>query len=583
MNKGYLFIANSTKPTLEKANSLQPYTIGTFGYAPVNAANELGYKLFFGLNRDVAEQVECTNFDIQFYDAHIYRDVFAFKDNWIAYKNLVKLLKEHPEIDVIHCNTPIGGVLGRLCGHKFKKTVIYTAHGFHFYKGAPLKNWLLYYPIEKFLAHWTDALITINAEDFEVAKTFRYKKGGKAYFIPGVGVELDKYTIDEAVRQKVRKDLKLSDDDVAVISMGDLVDRKNYKPAIEAIAKTDNSLIHYFICGEGVERENLERMSEELGICGQIHFLGFRRDIFQLLTAADIFMLTSQQEGLPRSTMEAMVFGLPCVLSNIRGNIDLIKNEEGGYLCEPNDSNQYAVALNRLAQDAGLRGEMGKINRNSIENLSLDNINVQMREIYDQILSWGGDNSLILHSVKESINCPADAVVGIVVGDLNENKNVSTIIRALSIAEGNIHLLICGVGPLEQKLKEQAKAERVENRCHFLGFRTDVKVLYKVSDMFINASQREGLPRSTMEAMMAGLPCVVSRIRGNIDLIEDNKGGCLFSPKDYEEMAEKISILASKPELRKQYSEYNLERIKQYDIEVVNRQILGIYREVCKC
>lgn len=386
-NKGFLFIANSTKPTLEKSNSLTPYTIGTFGYAPVKAADEMGYKIFFGLNRNTAEQVECTNFDIQFYNAHIYRDVFAFKDNWIAYKNLVKLLKEHPEIGVIHCNTPIGGVLGRICGHKFNKTVIYTAHGFHFYKGAPLKNWLLYYPIEKFLARWTDALITINAEDFEAAKKFKYKKGGNAYYIPGVGVELEKYTIDDAVRQKVRKDLNISDDDIAVISMGDLVERKNYMPAIEAIAKTRNPHIHYFICGDGVERTNLENLTNELYVKGQVHFLGFRRDVFQLLTAADIFMLSSQQEGLPRSTMEAMVFGLPCVLSNIRGNIDLVSDGEGGFLCEANNANQYADALNKLAQSAELRVKMGKKNRHNIENLSLDNINAQMRTIYDQILA----------------------------------------------------------------------------------------------------------------------------------------------------------------------------------------------------
>ena len=388
--KGYLFIANSTKPTPEKANSLQPYTIGTFGYAPVNAANEMGYKLFFGLNRDTAEQVKCTNFDIQFYNAHIYRDVFAFKDNWIAYKNLVKLLKEHPEIEVIHCNTPIGGLLGRICGHRFKKTVIYTAHGFHFYKGAPKKNWLLYYPIEKFLAHWTDALITINDEDFEAAKKFRYKKGGKAYFIPGVGVELEKYTIEQAVRQKVRKELNLSDDDIAVISMGDLVARKNYKPAIDAIAKANNPRLHYYICGEGVERTNLEQLTKELSIENQVHFLGFRRDIFQLLTAADIFFLSSQQEGLPRSTMEAMVFGLPCVLSNIRGNLDLVKDGDGGFLCGPNDSLQYAESLNRLAQSVDLRKTMGAINRKNIEGLSLDNINDQMKVIYSQILGGGG-------------------------------------------------------------------------------------------------------------------------------------------------------------------------------------------------
>ena len=172
--------------------------------------------------------------------------------------------------------------------------------------------------------------------------------------------------------------------------MGDLVERKNYKPAIEAISLTKNKHIHYYICGEGSEREDLEIFARELHIDSQVHFLGFRRDIFQLLTAADIFILSSQQEGLPRSTMEAMVFGLPCVLSNIRGNIDLVTNGEGGYLCDADDASQYADALNRLANSADLRADMGKKNRHNIEALSLDNINVQMKEIYDQILAGGG-------------------------------------------------------------------------------------------------------------------------------------------------------------------------------------------------
>lgn len=386
MNKGYLFIANSTKPTMEKANSTEPVAIDTFGYAPMKAAEGLGYKLFFGINRYTARQTKCTNFDVQFYNAHIYRNVFAFRDNWIAFKNLVNLLNEHPEIEVIHCNTPIGGVLGRICGHIFKKTVIYTAHGFHFYKGAPLKNWLLYYPIEKFLAHWTDALITINAEDFEVAKKFRYKKGGKAYFIPGVGVELDRYTIDETVRKKVRKDLNLSDDDVAVISMGDLVKRKNYKPAIKAIAKTDNPHIHYFICGEGVERENLEMIAVELGIGGQVHFLGFRRDIFQLLTAADIFLLSSQQEGLPRSTMEAMLAGLPCVVSKIRGNVDLIDEGKGGLFFSPKDYNRLAEEINMLAGDLQLRTKYGHYNQERIKQYDIEVVKQQMLDIYIKVI-----------------------------------------------------------------------------------------------------------------------------------------------------------------------------------------------------
>lgn len=388
--KGYLFVCNSTKPSEEKYLSRDPVTIDTFGYAPVKAAEAMGYKLYYGINRKDASEIKCTNFDITFYDAQIFRSVFALRDNWRAYRNLCNLLKSNPNIEVIHCNTPIGGVLGRLCGHKYHKKVIYTAHGFHFYKGAPLHNWLFFYPVEKFLARWTDGLITINAEDYEAAKKFKYKKGGKAYYIPGVGVELDKYTIDDAVRQKMRKDLNLSNEDIAIISMGDLVERKNYRPAIEAIALTKNRHLHYYICGEGTERNSLENLVQELSIESQVHFLGFRRDIFQLLTAADIFMLSSQQEGLPRSTMEAMVFGLPCVLSNIRGNTDLVKNKDGGYLCDANNANQYAEAINCLVGSRELRERMGKVNRHNIEALDLPNINHQMRDIYNQILSGGG-------------------------------------------------------------------------------------------------------------------------------------------------------------------------------------------------
>lgn len=384
MQKGYLFIANSTKPTPNKANSLQPYTIGTFGYAPVKAANDMGYKLYFGLNRDTAEQVKCTNFDIQFYNAHIYRDVFAFKDNWIAYKNLVKLLKEHPEIEVIHCNTPIGGLLGRICGHKFKKTVIYTAHGFHFYKGAPKKNWLLYYPIERFLAHWTDAIITINDEDFEAAKKFHYKKGGKAYYIPGVGVELESYSIDEIERKKVREGLNLKNEDVAAIVVGDLNQNKNVETIIRAIGEAKTK-IHLLICGMGPLENELKSLAVELGVDKYCHFLGFRTDIKVLYTVSDIFINASQREGLPRSTMEAMLAGLPCIVSSIRGNVDLIENHKGGIQFAPKDSKALAGAINTLAVDVYKRAEYGAYNLKRIKLYDIEKVNKQMLDIYKEV------------------------------------------------------------------------------------------------------------------------------------------------------------------------------------------------------
>lgn len=387
MGKGYLFISNSTKPTAHQYESIEPVTIGSFAYAALNSAKELGYTLYCGIDRNYPEKIKCTNFDVIFYNQHIYRKVLAIRDNYTAYKNLCSFLKTHPDIEIIHCNTPIGGVLGRLCGYKFHKKVIYQAHGFHFFKGASIMNWLLFYPVEKILARLSDAIITINHEDYEIAsKKFKLKKGGEVYYIPGVGIESDKYNIDNNTRNEVRSELGLKNDDIAVFSIGDLVVRKNYEPAIRAIKESKNTRLHLFICGDGVDRNRLENITKNLSLGGQVHFLGHRNDIIRLLTGADIFLLSSKQEGLPRSLMEGMVMGLPCVVSNIRGNIDLIKNGEGGFLCETNNVWDYADKLNQLARSAELRAKMGIINKEEIKKYNIEFICKQMLEIYKKVL-----------------------------------------------------------------------------------------------------------------------------------------------------------------------------------------------------
>lgn len=382
--QGYLFIANGRVVKQEQEDSLEPVKTGSFEAPCMWAADQLGMKLYMGINRTYASELKCVDYDITYYNQHIYRNIFDVKTIKIGYDNLCRFLEEHPDISVIHCNTPIGGVLGRICGKKYGKKVIYMAHGFHFFQGAPLANRTIFKFIEQQMAHKTDILITINQEDYEAAQKFKLAKGGKVYKVNGVGVDL-----------------------------------------------------HAF-----------------------------------------------------------------------------------------------------------------------------DSVDVDIKE------------------KRKSVGLPDDAIVGIVVGDLNDNKNVATIVRALPFTYPNVHLLICGFGPLEQKLKQQAEEGNVSERCHFLGFRTDVKELYKASDMFIFASQREGLPRSTMEAMLAGLPCVVSKIRGNVDLIDEGKGGLFFSPKDYNKLAEEINMLAGDERQRKEYGRYNQERIKQYDIEVVKQQMLDIYKKV---
>lgn len=311
--------------------------------------------------------------------------------NYKAYKQLMEIVKRE-NYDVIHCNTPIGGVLGRLVGKKNKVcNVIYQAHGFHFYKGSPKLNWMIYYPIEKWLAHYTDALITINQEDYELAKTkLKPRKNGKVYYVPGVGIDTTQYAISAKAREEKRIELKLKENDVALISMGDLIERKNYATAICAIAEANDTSLQYLICGKGPEEENLKALAENLGVSEQIHFLGFRSDIKELLVAADIFLFTTKQEGLPRSMMEAMAVGLPCVASEIRGNTDLLEGTEGGYLCQTTDVSAYADKLKILANDKTLREKMGRNNLVTIQKFSTETVNEEMRKVYETELSQIG-------------------------------------------------------------------------------------------------------------------------------------------------------------------------------------------------
>lgn len=365
--------------------------ITTFVTASIAAAHSLNLDFYQAANWQNADssQIEKDEkvYNIKIKSVPISRNPLA-KTNLTAYKELVEFIKEE-KIDYIHCNTPTGGILGRLAGKKCNvKKVIYQAHGFHFYKGAPKKNWLFYYPIEKWLARYTDALIAINQEDFALAKTkLKLRKNGNVYFVPGVGIDTTQYTLSAKAREQKRIELKLNENDVALISMGDLIDRKNYDTAIRAIAEANNPALQYFICGKGPEEENLKTLAEYLGISEQIHFLGFRSDIKELLAAADVFLFTTKQEGLPRSMMEAMAAGLPCVASKIRGNTDLLEGTEGGYLCPTTDVSAYAENLKILANDKALREKMGKNNLITIQKFSTETVNEEMKKIYESELS----------------------------------------------------------------------------------------------------------------------------------------------------------------------------------------------------
>ena len=384
--KGYVFLSNSTKPTKEVYESRAKHSPSNVSRPCIEAALKLGYEVFLGINRKEPESIEC-DLPIKMFDSHTYRSLVSFTDNRIAMKNLARVIKNN-NVEVIHCNTPIGGLIGRLCGKKCKvKHVIYTAHGFHFFKGAPLINNLLYKTAERIMAHWTDAIITMNQEDYENAKKFKLKNGGKVYKVHGVGISLSKYDNLVIDRISKRKELGLSNTDIVCISAGDLVPRKNYNIAIKSIYEAANPNLHYLICGEGPKKEKLELLVSRLGLSKQVHFLGYRNDVKELLAISDFFFFTSLQEGLSRSLMEAMALGLPVIASRIRGNVDLIEDGKGGFLCDPHSSSQFASAILKLLSNNELRSQMRETNLKKIKDYDISVVEKEIMEIYSNILN----------------------------------------------------------------------------------------------------------------------------------------------------------------------------------------------------
>lgn len=384
MKKGYLFISNGFKPSQQEAESIEPIAPSSFSRAAIYAANKMGWELHMGVNRNHPEKIEGIGYDIKFYNQHTYRSIFALRDNWRAYKNLCKYIKENPQIEIIHCNTPIGGVIGRLAGRKFKKKVIYTAHGFHFYKGAPLINRTLFKWIEQYLAHYTDCLITINKEDFQAAQHFKLKKDGKVWYVPGVGIDLKGF--EELVdRSPIRRRLGISEEAVICISIGDLNNNKNTITQIKAIQKIENDNIYLLICGIGPNHDTLLDYINSHNLGNKIKLLGFRKDIKDLLGASDIFIMSSKREGLPRSTMEAMAVGLPCIVSKIRGNADLIENHKGGYLIDPLNIQGFAQAIEEISKNKTLQVEMGKFNKGRVDSFAIHKVHKELESIFSTL------------------------------------------------------------------------------------------------------------------------------------------------------------------------------------------------------
>ncbi len=357
--------------------------VTNFSLPAIEAAQALGYE--FHMAADYSKSLyNSAQYGVIPHHVDMERNPFSPK-NLRAYQQVRELLSRE-QFAMIHCNSPIGGVVGRLCGSRAKVPIImYTVHGFHFFHGAPLLNRTIYRCAEQMMATMTDVIITINKEDYLAAQQMKLRRDGMVLYIPGVGVDVEAIRQIEVDVSLKRKELGLGSQDFVVIAVGRLEKNKNVLTMIRALKNTDQS-VKLVLCGKGPQRESLEKEAVKLGLSHQVVFAGFRQDVPHLLRASNAFLLTSFREGLPRSLMEAMAAGLPCIASDIRGVVDLIEDGKGGYLVHPNDSSGVGVALESLRMNPMMCRTMGRVNQATVEGFSLDVVRTEMRTIYKQVL-----------------------------------------------------------------------------------------------------------------------------------------------------------------------------------------------------
>lgn len=341
--------------------------------------HDLGWEIHVATNTNVESKRPFPEYIIV-HHIPVERSPVSIK-NADAYRELIKIINSN-NIDVIDCHTPVGGVLGRLVAHKMHKKCIYTAHGFHFYKGAPLKNWVIFYPIEKWMSRYTNFLITINNEDYNRAKKFYCKK---IYKIPGVGIDIKRFQLKDFDRNKYRENLGLGKDDFVILSVGELNKNKNHETIIKAISLLNNKNVHYIIAGEGILKEYLMELAKKLNLENQIKLLGYRTDIPELNYSSDVFAFPSKREGLGLSAIEAMASGLPILGSNIHGINDYLINGETGFSCPPNDIEGFKKGLQKLIDNKKLINKIKYFNKHKSNIYDQENTKKILKKIYENI------------------------------------------------------------------------------------------------------------------------------------------------------------------------------------------------------
>lgn len=299
--------------------------------------------------------------------------------NLLGYQDMKKIINQG-NYDIIWTNEPVMGVVTRLAARNARKKgtkVLYMVHGFHFYKGAPKKYWMIFYPIEKLASRLCDGIITINKEDFDRAKTFHAKE---VRYIHGIGVDTSRLKPDGA-QGDIRKEIGVAENAFLMLSVGELLPRKNQQVIIRALGLLKNKNIHYILCGKGKQLDELQNLARENHVENQVHFLGYRKDVLNIYGQTDLLAFPSMREGLGLAGLEAMHCGLPLVTSNTSGPRDYMENGKTGYMFDPYDANGFAKGIQELYENAELRRTCGKNNQMVVVPYYVDNVKNEVLEL----------------------------------------------------------------------------------------------------------------------------------------------------------------------------------------------------------
>ncbi|AWH85134.1 glycosyltransferase family 1 protein [Flavobacterium album] len=324
------------------------------------------------------------------YDLPINRNPFS-KNNITAVRQLKKIIAKE-RYSLIHCHTAMGSVVARLAAKKFRKEgwlkVLYTVHGFHFYKGSPKMYWQVYYPMEKYLSKYTDGIITINEEDYALIKNSNFKNG-ETFKVPGVGINSDKFKgLSFSDAPAIRAKNGYSNDVFLIIYIAEFITRKNHKFILESVAKLQEKIsdFKFIFAGRGILKETMEEQAGALGVNSKIDFLGFRKDIGELIIMSDIGVSVSRQEGLPMNVAEEMYAGKPVVASYIRGHSDLVDDGVSGFLYQPGDQEGFVSRIIELYNNKELYSKMSVAASEKATKFALDNCLEEMKTIYKRFL-----------------------------------------------------------------------------------------------------------------------------------------------------------------------------------------------------